>query len=253
MALLEVVDASVHFGAVRAVDAVSMEIDAGEFAGVIGPNGAGKTSLFNGITGFARLTSGSISLDGRPIHRLSPTARARLGIVRTFQNVGLNKSATVHENLLTAQTAGAMWRELSGRSAGSASMAMAEMTGITHALGARVADLSIGVAKNVELACALVRRPRLLLLDEPSSGLSPEETNRLGNVLLEVWREAGLTILMIEHDMELVGQVVQRVYALNFGTLMASGSPAEVAREPAVVDAYLGEPVAAGRSSQVVT
>jgi len=251
--LLEVVDATVRFGAVRAVEGVNMEVDAGAFVGVIGPNGAGKTTLFNAITGFARLASGSISLNGRTIHRLPPTARARHGIVRTFQNVGLNKSATVHENLLTAQSAGTLWRELTGRRSGTPLMAMAEMTGVAHVLGSRVADLSIGVAKNVELACALARRPRLLLLDEPSSGLSPEETNRLGDVLLDVWREADLTILMIEHDMELVGQVVQRVYALNFGALMASGSPAEVAREPAVVDAYLGEPVPEGRSSQVVT
>ncbi len=242
MPLLELTGVSVRFGAVQAVDSVDLAVDEGAFVGLIGPNGAGKTSLFNAVTGFARCAAGSIHLDGERIERLTPTRRARRGLVRTFQNVGLNKWATVRENLRTAGRAGPLHHELAPkRDRGIHDAAeTAERVGVWGHRDERVADLPVGIAKNVELACALVRRPRLLLLDEPSSGLSPEETDRLGDLLVEVHASDGLAVLMIEHDMTLVARAVSHVYVLNFGSLMAQGTPAAVARDPAVVDAYLG-------------
>jgi len=246
--ILELSDITVRYGAVQALGDVSLSVDDGAFVGLIGPNGAGKTSLFNVISGFTKPHSGSTSFAGS----LMPKAahrRARLGLVRTFQNVGLNRSATVDENLLAAVTTGTFQLELSELFFGGSSQQREilgfeqthQMFELSKHLYMKVSDLSTGVAKMVELACAVLRHPRLLLLDEPSSGLSPDETDRLGVVLRQLHAESDMSILMIEHDMPLIMRSAEYMVCLDFGTVIARGTPAEVRNNQVVIDAYLGE------------
>lgn len=248
--ILEVADVAVSFGAVRALDGVSLEVREHQFAGLIGPNGAGKTTLFNVISGFVPPESGRVRLAGRRITDWSTTRRARAGLGRTFQNVGLNKAATVEENLDVAQKVSALRLELAEylalrRPPSSASELgrneLIEVFGLRSYLDAPVNQLPQGLAKVVELVCVLLRRPRLLLLDEPSSGLSPEETERVGQVLRDVHARHGLTIFMIEHDMSLAMSVCEHIYVLNFGMLIAEGRPKDIRVNPQVIEAYLGQ------------
>jgi len=246
--ILELADITVRYGAVQALSDVSLAVDDGAFVGLIGPNGAGKTSLFNVISGFTKPYSGVTSFNGTRIPR-APHRRARLGLVRTFQNVGLNRSATVDENLRAALTTGRFQVEFADLFGGSSDLERRilgfEETHQLFELGkyrdVKVSDLSTGVAKMVELACAVLRQPRLLLLDEPSSGLSPDETDRLGVVLRQLHAESDMSILMIEHDMPLIMRSAEYMVCLDFGTVIARGTPAEVRNNKVVIDAYLGE------------
>ena len=248
-ALLALESVSVRYGAVQVLADVSIHVQRGSFVGLIGPNGAGKTTLFNAVSGFTRPRSGVVRFTGRDITGRSPHARARLGIVRTFQNVGLNKGATVEENMLTALTVDRPASELRDvlspfrlrPERGVAMAAALEDFELTRYRTTRVRDLSTGTAKMVELACATLREPTLLLLDEPSSGLSPEETSNLASVLCRLHDRGDLSILMIEHDMSLVSRTARYVYCLEFGNVISAGTPAEVRADERVIEAYLGE------------
>ena len=247
--VLDVAGVSVSFGAVRALDGVSLSVREGEFVGLIGPNGAGKTTFFNVVSGFVRPSAGRLRLSGRRIDGLAPAERSRRGIARTFQNIGLDKGATVADNLRVARDGGPLLAELA-RSFGSGAKAAAQLEaraetlldrlGLGGTLGQRVDALPVGTAKLVELVAVLLRRPRLLLLDEPASGIGPAERVRLGRLLRDLHREEGLSVLMIEHDMALAMSTVDYLYVLDFGTLLAEGQPQEVRADPRVVEAYLG-------------
>lgn len=252
MSVLEARNCSISFGGVQANREVSLTASEWEIVGVIGPNGAGKTTLFNLITGFNRPDQGSIWFKGVDVTGLGVHERAALGMGRTFQNVGLVKGSTVRENLLTAQHLEAGYSVLSGlvgaphtfaaeRELNARAEALADILGLTSLLDTRVAGLPYGVLKRVEVAAVLATDPDLLLLDEPTSGMGPEEARAFGHTLLELRHTFELTVVMIEHHVPLVAQVCDYVYCLNFGVMLAEGRPEEVRSHPEVVRAYLGE------------
>jgi branched-chain amino acid transport system ATP-binding protein len=249
--VLDVRDVSVAFGAVKALDRVTLQVREGAFVGLIGPNGAGKTTFFNVVSGFVTPSAGRVRLAGQRIDGWSPARRARGGLARTFQNIGLDKQATVTENLQVAADAGGLGHELRlsfgsrrrrpGPAGDGLTEALLERLELNDVLGERVDRLPVGTAKLVELVAALSRRPRLLLLDEPASGLGAPERIRLGSLLRDLHRAQRTTILMIEHDMALAMSPVEYLYVLDFGTLLAQGPPEIVRRDPRVVEAYLGK------------
>ncbi|MGH3348426.1 MAG: ABC transporter ATP-binding protein [Nocardioides sp.] len=257
MSVLEIDDLSIHFGGIKALQHVRMRAGEWEIVGIIGPNGAGKTTLFNCITGFYEPTEGRVRYRGQDISRLPVHRRTALGIGRTFQNVGLVKNATVLENLVTAQHLEVGYGAISGMLGLPASFAeerdladrghqILELLRLRDVTDARVADLPYGVLKRVEIAAVLATDPDLLLLDEPGSGMGPEEAHQLGDTLLEMRREFGLTIVLIDHHVPLVTRVSDYVYCLNFGEVLAEGRPDVVRRHPEVVRAYLGGEAAPG-------
>jgi len=254
MSVLEARHVSIAFGGVQASNDVSIQIGEFEIVGVIGPNGAGKTTLFNLITGFYAPDRGSVWLKGRDITSLAVHDRTALGLGRTFQNVGLVKGSTVRDNLLSAQYLEAQYTTVAGmagtprsfrseRTLGQRAGAIAELFGLTDLLGTQVAGLPYGTLKRLEIATVLATDPDVLLLDEPTSGMGPEEAHQLGDMLLDLRREFGLSIAMIEHHVPLVVRVCDYVYCLNFGEMLAEGSPDAVRNHAQVVAAYLGEDV----------
>src|ERR671929_1669766 len=254
MSVLEVRGCSIRFGGVQAAKNVTLQAGEWEIVGVIGPNGAGKTTTFNIITGFYRPDEGTVWFKGRELTGLGVHERTALGMGRTFQNVGLVKSATVRENLLTAQHLEAGYSALAGmvglpstfeaeRRLGARAEALAGILGLGDLLDTRVAGLPYGVLKRVELAAVLATDPDLLLLDEPTSGLGPGESDAFAAMLLDLRRTFGLTILMIEHNVPFVADVCDHVCCLNFGEVLAEGKPHEVRSHPEVVRAYLGDEV----------
>ena len=265
MSVLEAHDLCIRFGGVQANLDVSIAVDEYEIVGVIGPNGAGKTTLFNMITGFYTPDRGRIVYRGDDITHLPVHQRAALGLGRTFQNVGLVKGATVRENLITAQYLQTGYGTVSGMLGSSSSVAserrlraraglLAEALGLSDFLDSQVAGLPYGTLKRIEVATALATDPDVLLLDEPSSGMGPEEAHRLGDDLLELRQRFGLSIVMIEHHVPLVMRVCDYVYCLDFGQLLTDGLPHDVRNHPQVVAAYLGEdpdPVAVALEHQL--
>jgi branched-chain amino acid transport system ATP-binding protein len=242
MSLLHVDDVVVQFGGVTAVNHASFEVERGSITGLIGPNGAGKTTCFNVITGLQAPTSGHVRLDGHDITRMAVHRRARRGVGRTFQRLEAFGSLTVWDNVRTALDIhdgfAGLLRGVDGTADADVERLL-ERVGILQYADERADSVPTGTARLLELARALACNPRLLLLDEPSSGLDESETEDFGRLLTELADE-GKTVLMVEHDMALVMGVCDTLHVLDFGSIIAQGTPAEIRVDPVVQRAYLG-------------
>jgi branched-chain amino acid transport system ATP-binding protein len=249
---LAVEGVSVEFGGLLALDAVSLDAEVGEIVGVIGPNGAGKTTLFNVMCGFVRPTSGVLSLDGKELRRHKPHNLAKLGVARTLQAIGLVPGLNILENVMLgaqckvrsdfASALLGIWRSSreERRLRERALAALAELS-IDRYARAFPSQLPYGVQKRASLARALISEPRYLLLDEPASGLSASDMDELGAFLKSL--RSRMSVLLVEHHMDLVIATCDRLVVLNFGRVIATGTPSEVSANPEVTRAYLGEDV----------
>jgi len=251
VSVLEVRDMSIQFGGLKALDAVDLDVREWEIVGLIGPNGAGKTTFFNCAMGVYAPTRGTVTYRGQDITTLPTYKRTALGLGRTFQNVGLVKSLPVMENMLIAQHAKVRYSAGSGifglpdslieeRQLRENALEILNFMGLLEQRDARVSSLPYGLQKLSEIAAVLASDPDMLLLDEPTSGMSPEEAHEFGDLLLKLRTDLNLTVLMIEHHVPLVVRVCDHVYVLNFGRLLAEDEPKAIQRHPEVVAAYLG-------------
>lgn len=248
--LLEATALAKNFGGLAALSDVSLSIDRGEIFGVIGPNGAGKTTLFNVLTGLYSASSGSLTMNGKPLLGAKPHEVARFGIARTFQNIRLFANMTVHENVMVGRhvrthtgVIGALTRHAKARSEEKQihhrATELLEYVGIGAAAGRLAKELPYGDQRRLEVARALATDPQLLALDEPAAGMNPNERGGLETLLRKI-RGDGVTIVIIEHDVQLIMGLCDRIAVLDYGKLIATGAPAEVRRNPAVIAAYLG-------------
>lgn len=260
MSVLELRDVVVRFGGVTAVNGLSLTVNAGEIVGLIGPNGAGKTVSFNVATGLQTADEGQVFLGGQDVTKAPPHVRTQLGLGRTFQIVQLFKGMSVRENLMIAghrftssgPVADALRlpaRRRSLREAGERADSVLAFMGLEDLTGLPADQLTIGQARLVELARALCLRPKILLLDEPASGLDPAETNDFSRLLARIRGTIGTAMLLVEHDMSVVMPLCDHVYAMNFGSPLADGTPEEVRRHPEVLASYLGSQADVGAPS----
>ncbi len=249
--MLEVSNISQVFGGVIALDRVSFTIAKGDITGVIGPNGAGKTTLFNIITGIYTKAGGKVLLEGSDVSGLPPERLARLGLVRTFQNIELFGGMTVHENVMvgmhTKSSSGLLacalkmpWNIVEERRIRENSMKWLEFTGISDLADVTAGNLPFGKGRLLEIARALAVEPKIILMDEPAAGLNNHETLGLAQLIQRI-RDTGITVVLVEHDMELVMDICDRIVVLNLGKKLAEGTPREIQDNHEVIAAYLGE------------
>lgn len=249
--LLSIRGVSKSFGGVNAVHEVTFTVHPGESVGLVGPNGAGKTTLFNCVTGNLRPDHGTVELRGTSLDGMPSYRRARLGIGRTFQRIEVFPELTVSEHLLVAERArqgnGRLWKDLLNLSSPTDEerarvRGVLELVGISREADTPVAALGLGMCRLVELARALITEPRLLMADEPSSGLDVNETKELAKVLRSIQRDRGMAVLLVEHDLAMVADVVDRTLVMDLGAVICEGTFDEVMADPGVRHAYLGQP-----------
>ena len=247
--VLQMENVVMQFGGVRAIDGLSLEVNRGEIVALIGPNGAGKTTAFNCITGIYTPTSGSVKFDGRDLRGNAPDAITKLGIARTFQNIRLFSNLTVFDNVLIAEhlrekdnvfsATLRLNRKEEERMRAETEQLLQEQ-GLYAYKDDIASSLPYGLQRRLEIARALATKPELLLLDEPAAGMNPQETQELTDFIVKIRDQYHLSIFMIEHHMDLVMQISERIYVLNFGRLIAHGTPEEIQNNQEVIDAYLG-------------
>ena len=238
MALLETIDVNVRFGGHHAVRDVNLEVEAGQVTGLIGPNGAGKTTTFNAITGLQETAGGKVMLDGEDISSLKPHQRARRGIARTFQRLEVFGSLSARENILVAAEIRNSWAS-DKEDARHTVEDIIDLVGVRAVAEERVDSMPTGFARMVELGRALATRPKVLLLDEPASGLDDAESDAFADLLIELAKQ-GVAILLVEHDVQLVMKVCDNIHVLDFGAILAVGTPDEIQKDERVLEAYLG-------------
>lgn len=250
--VLEVKNLGINFGGLRAVDGLDITIEKGQLYGLIGPNGAGKTTVFNMLTGVYEPTDGEIFLNGQSLKKKKPHEIARMGIARTFQNIRLFKDMTVLENVMIALDTHENYSLLTAlfklpkalkREEAMRQEAM-ELLSVFHLEGdadKKAKNLPYGKQRELEIVRALGVHPKLLLLDEPAAGMNPQETQNLMDTIRKVRKDFDISILLIEHDMKLVMGICEKITVLNYGMMLAQGTPAEIQANPEVVKAYLGE------------
>ena len=251
MALLEVKNLTKNFGGLTAVGDVTMELNEGELVGLIGPNGAGKTTLFNLLTGVYEPSEGTITLDGQLLNGKAPYKIAAGGLGRTFQNIRLFKDITVLENVMIAMHShssdslfSTLFRtkkyydtEAKMREEAIELLKIFELDTLKEE---KAKNLAYGQQRELEIVRALATKPKILFLDEPAAGMNPQETAQLTELIAKIQKEFDLTVVLIEHDMSLVMKICQRIYVLEYGRLLAEGTPEEIKQNPAVIKAYLG-------------
>lgn len=249
--MLELRNVTRQFGGLLALSGVDLTVPAGQIVGLIGPNGAGKTTLINNISGLDHPTSGTIHFQGQAIDQATPHRVTRLGIARTYQNIRLFEELSALQNLLIGQHTGGQASLIDAilftaryrreeRALHERAHALLERFGLSSVAQVPAGTLPYGDQRRLEMARALAARPRLVLLDEPTAGMNPTETRELGEQILR-FRSDGLAVLVIEHDMSLIHQVCDQVYVLNFGQIIAHGTPQAIKENPVVIEAYLGQ------------
>lgn len=251
MSILQTKDVVMQFGGVIAVDSLNLEVNEGEIVALIGPNGAGKTTAFNCITGVYTPTKGDVCFNGQKITGMSPDKITKLGIARTFQNIRLFKDLTVMDNVLIAKHLHINFNFLAAAlrtpraRQGEQEMvdsceALLEQLGLMHVKNEIASSLPYGMQRHLEIARALATEPKLLLLDEPAAGMNPHETDELTAFIKTIQQDYKLTVFMIEHHMDLVMEISDRIYVLDFGQTIASGTPDSIQNNDRVIQAYLG-------------